>query len=102
MRGSSECQSFRDRFLDADKLKPAICNDITEDSRQDDADDRHRHDPAGFLRYAHSNGCCNGLGKQGNIVDMFQTEDHGHHIDADDTSDDSGCDRCCDCCQVLL
>ena len=40
MRGSSECQSFRDRFLDADKLKPAICNDITEDSRQDDADDR--------------------------------------------------------------
>lgn len=41
---------FGDRFLDADKLKPAICNDITEDSRQDDADDRHRHDPAGFLR----------------------------------------------------
>ena len=98
----SKGQTFRDRLLDSDELEPAVRNDISKNSCDDDAHDGHGHDPSGFLRYAHSDRCGDGLWKQGYIVHMFQLKDHGHHIDADNTSDDTRGDRRRNSRQVFL
>ena len=55
-------------------FKQALCNDISEDTGNDDADYRDRHNATGLFTDTHTDGRGNGLWQEGNIVDMLHTK----------------------------
>ena len=55
-------------------LKQHFCNDISEDTGNDDADHRDRHDAACFLTDSHANCRGDGFRQERYVMDMFHTK----------------------------
>ena len=88
----SKGKPFGNRLPDSHKLKPCLCYHVAQNSRNNNAYYRNRHNSAGFLGNTHADGCRDGLWKQRNVVDMLQLKKKRHGKNAGGAGDDAGKD----------
>ena len=60
-----------DYQYDFQNLKEQVCDDISENARNDNADYCDSHNTTSLFTYTHADCRGNGLRKEGNIVDVF-------------------------------